>query len=363
MQGVLYSRFQLFMLVYIVIMAITSCPILLPINILGGNVGSSSFLVTTATNIQSRSNDLIAHLVLTVIFVALAMFFILWYQQIYFRSRRKLQRLEFVNSNTVFIYGISKRANHGELFQFLSTLYPGKLAATFIAHDADKLLKLKKKKHRAIDMIARSEAVLFEKDKRKRYRPGTCGFLATCLHLRSKVDAIDHFKQQLVYTSAKISRTQKTEFRGSGAAFATFFSPIDVHYCLNDFHTIRDRRRVIAAFDDPGLCKRLDVAGWQVSPAMQPVEYYWDKLAISHSSQRVRQLIIGGCLLAFALLYSIPISFMASLDSMSLLPGFGVVVRNTVFINPVVGDLFQGYVPTLLTTLVLAILPPLLDGS
>ena len=361
MQGLLYLRFQIFMILFAIIVTALACPILIPINIIGGLNKGSGFFETTAANVPVQSSLFIAHTLLFILFTVMIVLIMVWYQQAYFFTRRRFRSRDFVNSHTVEIRGISRSSNEAELYQFITLLYPEKVASTHIGWNADSLLKLKNQKHAAIDKISHEEAVLFKKGKRPKHKTGRCACCASCLGIRKKVDSIDHHKLKLIYTSSKITRLQKSSFNGTGMAFITFNDAKDAHDCIGRFYTFFNRQKVIREVDDPALTSKLRVRWWAVKQALNPDDYYWDNFKIGYIQQTFRRSIIGIALFLFALFYSIPIAFLASLESMKDVPGLGIVIRNTVLLHPIIRDLFQGYVPTLLNSLILAILPDTLD--
>lgn len=354
MYGLLYLRFQLFMFVYFIFMAVLALGILLPINITGGETGLNGFVLTTVSNVSPGSSVLYAHCILAVIFVLVGLAIISWYQLTYFTSRKGFRSRDFVNSHTLMIRGVSKKVNSGaELFSFMDGLYPGQVVSAHIGYDAHELLSLKNKKAARIRSLARDEHVFHTEGERRLRNPGTCGFCATCLHLRAKEDSMSYNKATIAKISGQIKRRQQTQQKTTGVAFVTFETAQIAHRCLRDFYLRSERKQLLNGAPDQDLLSHVKARRWHVTRAAKPSELFVNNFKVGRKQKALRRAIITTCVVIVALIWSFPISFMASISTLSAIPGLGWVED----LNPFFQDLIEGYVPSLLTSGFVACLP------
>mmetsp|Transcript_4563 Transcript_4563/g.16052 ORF Transcript_4563/g.16052 Transcript_4563/m.16052 type:complete len:786 (-) Transcript_4563:35-2392(-) len=354
MYGLLYLRFQLFMFVYFLFMAVLALAIILPINLTGGQSGLNGFVNTTVTNVKQGSPVLYAHCVIAVIFVLVGLAIISWYQLTYFTSRKGFRSRDFVNSHTIMIRGISKKVNSGaELFSFMDGLYPGQVVSAHIGYDAHELLKLKNKKESRIRSLARDEHVFHNDGERRMRNPGTCGWCATCLHLRAKEDSMSYNKATIAKVSGQIKRRQQTQQKTTGVAFVTFETAQVTHRCLRDFYLRAERKQLLEGAPDQELLSHVKASRWSVTRAAKPSELFVNNFKVGPKQKMLRRTIITVTVVIVALIWSFPISFLASISTLSSIPGLSWVED----LNPAVQDLIEGYVPTLLTSAFVACLP------
>ena len=358
MYGLLYIRFELFMFIYVLIMACLALPILIPLNVAAAGNAGAGFVETTATNIPSdKTSYLIAHTILTIIFVLLGLLIITWYQRMYFKTRKILHNRDFVNSHTLKINDIPKSVQQGELLLFFEEIYQGTLKSVHLAPHAPQLISLKNQKIAHLKSLAQAEFLFGKKGKRKEIRTGTCGCLVTRLGLRAKEDAMIYHKSKIAECSSKIQRRQKIEYKSSGVAFVTFDKAKTAHQALKHFYIRSERNKIIKKCSDQELMRRLKPKQWTVSEAERPQAIYWNHLSTSKYSKFIRRLITFASMIFFAFAWSIPISFLASVDTLESIPGLGGVVEAIVDVNPFFKDIIEGYIPSLLTTLLVLSLP------
>jgi len=363
MYGLLYIQFQIFMFLYVMFMACLALPILLPINIIGGSTDTQErgWAQTTATNIPRGSDLLAAHVVLACVFQILALVIIVWFQQLYFRSRRLFRAREYVNSHTVYIYGISRRIqNGGELQLFMEQLYPDQVAAAHIGYHAPRLTKLKRQKENGILSLEHEQAVLMRDERRPKRYPGTCGVPLVLCRCRTKQDSIDYWKAKIPQLSARVSRLQKRRLETTGVAFVTFYKVDAAHKCLRDFYVADNRQNLLASVDDQDIVSHMRARQWSVSRAPPHGELFWDYLKTGRHNRFVRRLIITVGVVVAAALWAIPISFLTNTESLVTIPGIGYVVSKVINWYPLIQQIIEGYLPSLFTSLLVVVLPDIL---
>ena len=364
MYGLLYIRFELFMFLYVIIMTALALPILIPLNIVAAGNAGSGFAETTATNIPEGSTFLIAHTVLTIIFVLIGLTIVIYYQRMYFHTRKVFRNRDFVNSHTLKINDVPKSVQHAEMHAFMDSLYPGEVKSVQIPPDAPKLISLKNKKQNHLKKLKQAEYRFQESGDRPTVSPGgLTGSIATFFGLRAKEDAMAFHKAAIVDTSAQIQRRQKFEHKSSGVAFITFATAIRTHHVARDFYLRSDRKALLKNCPDQELRKRLKPEQWNVNLAERPQDIYWNHLSTSKYSKFIRRVIVFAIVLIVALVWSIPISFLASVDTLEQIPGLGLVVEEVISLNPFFQDIIEGYIPSLLTTLFVLCLPFILNNT
>ena len=341
MYGLLYIRFELFMFLYILIMACLALPILIPLNVVAAGGQGSGFAETTATNIPEESPFLIAHTVLTILFVLLGLLIISWYQRMYFHTRKIFRNRDFVNSHTLKLNRVPKSVVQGELRLFMDELYPNEVKSVQIPPDASKLLSLKSKKRAHLKKLAQAEFKFQKTGDRPMVDPGTCGWCATHTGLRAKEEAMSFHKAAVVDVSARIQRRQKFEHKSTGVAFVTFSTAIKAHHAARDFYLSSNRKRILKSCDQD-LRRKLKPERWGVELADRPQDIYWKNLSTGTISKTIRRTITFAAMSLLALAWSIPISFLASVDTLEGIPGLGDVVSATIEFNPFFQDIIEG---------------------
>lgn len=360
MQGLLYIRFSVFMLLYVIIMAALALPILLTLNLVAGEHPGAGFIETTATNIPDGSSYLAAHTVLTIVFVVIGLLMISWFQRMYFHTRKVFRSRDFVNSHTLKIGNIPKDVVEAELMAFFEMLYPGEVSAVHMAIQDQELVGLKMEKQNYLKQLANAEYRFSRTGDRPMVNPGTLGWFAVRLGLRAPEDAMAYYKAALVDISAKISRRQKFEQKSAGVAFVTFSSSLRAHAAHRDFYLRKERKAVLNAVEDQELRQRLKPDRWSVVAAERPQHIYWNHLAYSTTSKVIRRIIVFFGVLISSFLWSLPIAFLASVEILEEIPGLGTVVAAVIRFNPFFRDIIEGYIPSLLTTILVMCLPGIL---
>jgi len=240
---------------------------------------------------------------------------------------------------------------------FMDSLYPNEVKSVQIPPDAPKLISLKSKKRGHLKKLAQSEFKFQKTGDRPTLNPGTCGWCATRTGLRAQEDAMVFHKAAVVDISAQIQRRQKFEHKSTGVAFVTFATAIRAHHVARDFYLSARRRDLLRSAPDQELRKRLKPERWGVDLAERPQDIYWNHLSTGTISKTIRRTITFSSMLLLAFFWSLPISFLASIDTLISIPGLGVVVEAIVSANPFFQDIIEGYIPSLLTTLFVLSLP------
>eukprot|EP01094_Clydonella_sp_ATCC50884_P017208 TRINITY_DN2954_c0_g1_i1.p1 TRINITY_DN2954_c0_g1~~TRINITY_DN2954_c0_g1_i1.p1 ORF type:complete len:765 (+),score=364.37 TRINITY_DN2954_c0_g1_i1:227-2521(+) len=362
MYGLLYIQFQVFMLLYIIFMTVFALSVLIPVNAVGRGADESGWVETTAVNIKANSTLLIAHVVLVVLFQVMAVLIILWYQQLYFRSRKLFRAHEHVNSRTVYIRNLSRSIKNGaELQHFMDILYPGQVVSANLGFHAPRLLELKEQKENAILSLEHEQAVYMRDEQRPMRYPGTCGVPLVLCRCRAKEDSIEYWKRKIPAISGKITRLQKRTPTTTGVAFVTFAEVDVAHTCLKDFYVTSRRRNLLGGVDDHALVSQMRARQWHVDRAPPHTELFWNHFIVGRTSYHLRQLVLTIGVLIVAAVWAVPISLLTNVEFLIAIPAIGPIAEEVVSWHPVVQQLLEGYVPSLLTSLFIVFLPEVLE--
>eukprot|EP01094_Clydonella_sp_ATCC50884_P002126 TRINITY_DN11635_c0_g1_i1.p2 TRINITY_DN11635_c0_g1~~TRINITY_DN11635_c0_g1_i1.p2 ORF type:complete len:708 (-),score=245.36 TRINITY_DN11635_c0_g1_i1:2395-4518(-) len=330
---------------YLFLMAITSMPLLLVLNVL--YTDATGPFAKTVTAFLPLDDPITWVSFVVSIWALLCLFVVFVYHVLYvlhLRMRMKNSRT-FVNA-TLKVTGIgTKEADPAVVSQKLSTVGVTPEEVN-IAFDDDKLLELQEKRREHEDKVEE----LREYGEPTETRPPRFK-LPGILTCNGKVNELEWNEAELAKTREKIeARLQKKagKLKCTNVAFATYKSVEDAQVVVRDWHTSEE--------SGCGCCG-MTVTGMMVRPAHAPDEVHWGSLAKLRPRRTPPMFVFNVCTAILAVIFTIPITFLASLELWINFPGIGPVVGAVLGVSDVLAGLLTKTLPAVLQAIFFVLLP------
>ncbi|KAM6906553.1 CSC1-like protein 1 isoform 1-T2 [Lycodopsis pacificus] len=353
MDAVHYLSFQRHLIFLLLIIAVTSLSIILPVNLTGNLLGDDpdSFGRTTVGNLQKGNNLLWLHTVFAVLYLILTVVLLRHHTSQMKDMRRETTR------NTLFVCSVPKSATSDDLKTHFTEAYPTcRVCAVTLGYDVAKLMYLDKERMRAGKNLCYYERALEKTGKRELINSQLCSQLCCC-GTCEKVDAIEYYstKEKDLLEDVR-KEAELVPQRPLGMAFVTLQTEAMAKYILKDFNALECGRtscccgRLPQPSSESGT---LEVNKWSVSFAPIPKNVYWANLSVRGIRWFARYLMINFFLFFLLTFLTTPTIIISTLDNFNL-------TRPIHYLNsPIVSQFF----PTLLLWAFSALLPTMVYYS
>lgn len=215
-------------------------------------------------------------------------------------------------------------------------IVPGQVAEVILVRQCSKADKLLKKLDTA---VAKREAAEYQKSVKgdsPHFRPGFCGCL---MCHKSKVDALEYWKDEQNKLSTELSELGTIE-KLSGSAIVVFTN-----------------RRACALLAQANIAT--DSTSWTVTRAAEPKGIHWPAFNVPAMQVEVRMLVVFAIIIAFTLFWTIISTFvagLASLKNLSDVPGFEFLAPVADW-NPALQGLIEGALPAIVMAVLISLIP------
>jgi len=350
--AVQYLSFQRHIIALTFIITVISLSIALPINMQGDLKGDEKqFGHTTLSNLDPRSWYLWIHVVLSILFVPLAICIMR-----HFSKRLDIPEDESTVSRTLMINHIPRtRCNKADLLRHFNEAYLDfEVVDIQFAFNLSNLMKLDKQ--RQVALQARNYSVSeAQNGNHMQVRPHLCGNVCVCCNCccGPALDAANYYTDE-ERRLANLVETEKLQAlkRPVGVAFVTFASNMQASKVR------KDHRSSWRCENNPGsssLSVLLKPHKWSVDFAPRPDEINWQNLSIASRFWYLRSFLINSFLFIVLFFLTTPAVVVSGLDIFQ----FTVITSHLEKMSPVLSQ----FLPTLLLWTTSALMPVLVAYS
>ncbi|XP_023552121.1 CSC1-like protein At1g32090 [Cucurbita pepo subsp. pepo] len=331
--------------------AIVALLVLIPVNVSSGTLSFlrkelvvSNIDKLSISNVRPHSIRFFAH-------IGLEYLFTLWICFMLYKEYDNIarMRLNFLASQrrcadqfTVLVRNVphsSGRSNSDTVDQYFHKNHPQHYLSHQAVYNANKLAKLAKKRARLQNWLDYN-ILKFERhpDKRPTRKTGWFGLCG------KRVDSIEYYKRQMKDLDARMALERQKIVKDPKAilpvSFVSFKSRWGAAVCAQTQQS-----------KNPTL--------WLTNWAPEPLDVYWQNLAIPFVSVSIRKLLISLSVFALVFFYMIPIAFVQSLANLEGLERVAPFLRPVIELK-LVKSFLQGFLPGLTLKIFLFILPKVL---
>ncbi|XP_034040196.1 CSC1-like protein 2 isoform X2 [Thalassophryne amazonica] len=348
-----YLSFQRHIIGLLVVVAVLSVGIILPVNFSGNRFENDaySFGRTTLANLDVKNTLLWLHTIFAFLYLLLTV-----YSMRRHTSKMHYKEDDLVN-RTLFISGISKYAEGKDIKQHFEQAYENcSVREARICYDVARLMYLHTERKKA-ERSKRFFIDLHDKEHiTTMVNPKPCGHLCCCI-----IKGCEQEEAVSYYTKleAKLKEEYKAERekigkKPLGMSFVTFQNESMTAVILKDFnackfqgcHCRREPKR-------SQLSSRLHTSNWTVSYAPDPQNVYWEHLSLGGVSWWARCLVINCVLFILLFFLTTPAIIISTMDKFN-------VTKPVEYLNtPIITQFF----PTLLLWSFSALLPTIVYYS
>lgn len=341
--AVQYLSFQRYLMVYLGVICAISTAVVLPVNFQGTLISNSTdFGRTTMANVEPSSQILWIHVLLAIIYLLIAVFFMQHFSQnLQFEEDDQVSR-------TLMLTNLPKdKCFKSIILQHFQESYPEATTVDIqFAYDITKLVKLDTQRRRAAEAKINSEREFHKTGERPLLRPYRCGQLCCCDACGCKnVDSIDFYslEEEKLLNEVESEKVRAYQ-RPLGMAFVTLATDLMAEKIYIDFQAIC---KGVHNSAPSSVSQELDVAYWQVRYAPSPANIHWENLSISLWKWWLRALVINTCLLILLFFLTTPAIIMNQLNEINYQKAFAELHN----------QLLVQFVPTVLIWTFSALLP------
>lgn len=330
---------------YLFLMAITSMPVLLVLNPLHTTArGPFAQTITAFIPLDDPITWVSFGVSLWALFCILVVF--IYHIAYVLHLRLRMRNARTLVNRTLKVTGVGhKESDPAAISQKLSACGTTPVEV-HIAFDDPKLLELQEKRQVHEDKIEELREYGEPTETRPpRFKlPG----IVTC---NGKVDELQWNEEELGKIKEKIrARLDKKsdELKGTNVAFATFESVEAAQTAARDWPDC----------DESACgCCGMNFAGVAVRPAHSPDEVHWGSLAKMRPRRTAPMFLFNICTAILAVVFTIPITFLASLELWVSLPGIGPVLAAILGVSDVTAGLLTKTLPAILQAIFFVLLP------
>ncbi|XP_029637641.1 CSC1-like protein 2 isoform X2 [Octopus sinensis] len=342
--AVQYLSFQRYLLVYLCVICTLSTAVVLPVNFQGNLVGNSTdFGHTTIANVDSSSQLLWIHVLLAIIYLMIAVFFMQ-----HFSHSLQFEEDDQV-SKTLMISNIPKdKCFKSIVLQHFQESYEDiSILDIQFAYDITKLVKLDSNRRRALEAKVNSENEYHKTGQRPTLRPYHCGQFCCCCNRCGcqNVDAIEYYTEDEMRLSNKVETEKVCAYqRPLGMAFLTLATDVMAEKVHQDFQAVCQGVHNSAV---SSVSEEIGVGHWEISYAPSPGNIYWENLSIPVWNWWLRVILINTVLTVLLFFLTTPAIIMNQLNEINYQKAF----------HDLHNELLVQFVPTFLIWILSAILP------
>eukprot|EP01094_Clydonella_sp_ATCC50884_P028545 TRINITY_DN85_c0_g1_i2.p1 TRINITY_DN85_c0_g1~~TRINITY_DN85_c0_g1_i2.p1 ORF type:complete len:658 (-),score=226.68 TRINITY_DN85_c0_g1_i2:68-2041(-) len=336
-RALLHLSYLRLLMVYLMIMLFTTLPFILPINILGSE-STSPFGKTVTSFLPVDDDGVWASFAVSVWHLVLILALLIYHMAYYLTLRTRMRNERTLVNRTVKVVGVDPKQVDEAALRSDITVEGIAAQDVHIALDRNKLLKLQEKRHEHELKIEE----LSEYGERVEMRPERLK-LPGILTCNGKVDAMEWSREELAKVRDKIGAQNEKlaeKRKGAGVAFATY-------------SCVEDAQKVIAAW---GWRRE----GMRARPAHSPKEILWEHLGAGAAVRLLKTAVFNAIVVVIAFFFTIPISFLSSLELWVDVPGIGPIVSAVISVNPIITALLSKLLPVLLQLIFFILLPIIL---
>ncbi|KAJ1148784.1 hypothetical protein NDU88_001610 [Pleurodeles waltl] len=277
--AVFYLSFQKHLICLMIIVAILSVGVILPVNLSGDLLDNDplSFGRTTIANLSKENDYLWLHTVMAVVYLLVTVVFM----------RHHTSDIKYKDENTarqtLFITGLPQNAEKITIQEYFKEAYPeGCVLNVELCYDVSKLVNIYQERKNAektlkyfTDLQAKDGTVVM-------INPKPCGQFCCCVFRGcERVEAIEYYtvkKDKLQQEYLKEKETVHNKLLGM--AFVTFAEKSTSTMILSDFNALQCQGCKCRTLKQSIHNKELCTAHWSVVYATYPENIYWGNLSV-----------------------------------------------------------------------------------
>ncbi|KAI8097594.1 uncharacterized protein BX664DRAFT_293215 [Halteromyces radiatus] len=346
--------------------------VLIPISTTVGNFTDP--LVTSVdrlsiTVIDESSSYLVAYLIFTYFFTFIAWFFLQqnYDSYIYMRARYLLQLSRSLVCRSIIVTGLPDELRTDQaLADYFESLGVGLVVSCHVVRHVKGLGHILRLRANNLDKLESSYVEYLgnpcqyindhpdyishharcitqednERQQQQQQQQQLNGFLGLC---GPKVDAIDYYTKEFdKWDKLALEARGSPNFDMTSVGFVTFEKMKSALIASQ-----------IAINPVPFRCR--------TASAYEPRDVLWKNIHISGKQRVIRDIIVWGATITLVIFWTVPISFISSFTSIDAIikvaPGLGAIVDQ----HPLIQNILQGLIPTILVNIFMQILPLILD--
>ncbi|KAF9903845.1 hypothetical protein EC991_003256 [Linnemannia zychae] len=328
-------------------------PILIPINLVGGNESAGQVGLTIG-NVRD-SWRLWFHLILTYIFCGSAMA-LLWREMREYTQRRHAYLMserhnKTPQSTTILVTAIPKGLNTEEALFDIFDRFPGGVSKIWLNRHPKDILKLCKERDELVPKLEMAEYnyVRSAYSKKAQKDPGfkdpvrPVGRVSGLPFVGEKVDLINYYTERLAHLNYEIESAQQTGSLSSlNSAFIQFNSQFGAHSAVQTVVHPKPFRMA------------------PMYSEISPLDVVWDNMNLSTVVTKGRRLIILAVSTAMILFWTIPTLFISSIASLADVVQTFHFLAFLQKLPPTAIGIVEGILPPLMLAGLMALLPVIL---
>ncbi|CAN0924333.1 CSC1-like protein HYP1 [Linum grandiflorum] len=324
--------------------------VLLPINYLGNQLSIDFYDLPNKTlesfsisNVNDGSNWLWVHFSAAYIFTG-AVCYLLYHEYSYI----SLKRIDWFylcapqpHQYTIVVRGIpsSSERSYSETVQmFFTENHPSTYLSHRVVHQTSKIRELIKDAEKLYRRLARVKS---QSSRRKNSRDGLLGFG------RNKDNTANHYEKRLEDVERSV-RTHQHSFAGEVSdprmevpvAFVSFKSRFGAATALR-------------------IQQGINPTDWLTEEAPEPRDIHWSSFSSSFMKRWISKIVVAGSCVTLTILFLIPVVIVQGLANLEQLEKWFPFLK-TILDLSIVSQLITGYLPSLVLTLFLFLVPPIM---
>jgi hypothetical protein len=335
--SVLYLRWSKYQAIFFAVLAVIGCGLLIPINAVTGDEGQAGIQAWSLSNISSGSNWMWAHFACVFLFSAFGWWLMYRLYNDYVAVENSVRAVSDIQARTIMVKHIPARiTNDAELAAFYRTWYPGVIGAKLMRRIPD-LEALRRERGKLLQKHAAAVSKFEKTGKRPRIRAIKDKSICGCIG--KKKDEIKFWQRKVAEIDEQLALAQlgaEQKFLSKGVGFVTFSNECTAMQAAQ-----------VQSYDRSWLM-RADRA-----PKRSGVS--WKFVAAAPSSLAIRAAIVYPIIVLVMLFWTIPVTFISGFSSVDSLSG-GPLAK-AIPSSSVARGLTVGFVPALLLTLIIQLLP------